>query len=129
MPGEIKGEQPDRMLTPPLFSDPSFTPAYLYLRRSSELAARANEALDRLAACDLCPRYCRVDRRDSIKGALCHTGTQAVVRSYGAYHGEENPLRGIRGSGIYRWSTTPAATIAQRPCVFSTVSWTSTCRT
>jgi putative pyruvate formate lyase activating enzyme len=55
-----------------LSSDPSFTPAYLDLLRSGAFGARVEEALDHLAACDLCPRYCRVDRRDSIKGALCN---------------------------------------------------------
>ena len=85
--------------------DPSFTPAYLDLQRSGELVARAEEALDHLAECDLCPRYCRVDRRDSVKGALCHTGAQAVVHSYGPHHGEEEPLRGTRGSGtiFFAW--------------------------
>ena len=59
----------------------------------------------RLAACDLCPRYCRIDRRRSAKGALCHTGAQAVVHSYGPHHGEEDPLRGTRGSGtiFFAW--------------------------
>ena len=85
--------------------DPSFTPAYLDLLRSGELVARVEEALDHLADCDLCPRYCRVDRRDSVKGALCHTGAQAVVHSYGPHHGEEDPLRGTRGSGtiFFAW--------------------------
>jgi putative pyruvate formate lyase activating enzyme len=69
------------------------------LLESGAFAARVEEALDHLADCDLCPRYCRVDRRRSVKGALCHTGVQAVVHSYGPHHGEENPLRGTRGSG------------------------------
>jgi putative pyruvate formate lyase activating enzyme len=75
------------------------------LLRSGALSARVEEALDRLADCDLCPRYCRVDRRDSVEGALCHTGVQAVVHSYGPHHGEEDPLRGTRGSGtiFFAW--------------------------
>jgi len=88
-------------------SAPSFTPAYLDLLRSGTLDARVEEALDHLTDCDLCPRYCRVDRRDSIKGALCHTGAQSVVHSYGPHHGEEDPLRGIHGSGtiFFSWGT------------------------
>jgi putative pyruvate formate lyase activating enzyme len=85
-------------------SAPSFTPAYLDLLRSGTLDARVKEALDHLNECDLCPRYCRVDRRDSIKGALCHTGVQAVVHSYGPHHGEEDPLRGTHGSGTIFFS-------------------------
>jgi putative pyruvate formate lyase activating enzyme len=36
---------------------------------------------------------------------LCHTGVQAVVHSYGPLHGEEDPLRGTRGSGtiFFAW--------------------------
>jgi putative pyruvate formate lyase activating enzyme len=85
--------------------DPSYTPAYLDLLRSGALDQRVEEALDHLAECDLCPRYCRIDRRDSIKGALCRTGARAVVHSYGPHHGEEDPLRGRRGSGtiFFAW--------------------------
>jgi putative pyruvate formate lyase activating enzyme len=85
--------------------EPSFAPAYLDRLGSGELRARAEEALDHLAACDLCPRYCRVDRRTSVEGALCHTGARAVVHSYGPHHGEEDPLRGSRGSGtiFFAW--------------------------
>ena len=85
--------------------DPSYTPAYMAFLQSGAFAARVEEALDHLADCDLCPRYCRVDRRDSVKGALCHTGAQAVVHSYGPHHGEEDPLRGTRGSGtiFFAW--------------------------
>ena len=77
----------------------------MYLLRSGTFAARVAEALDHLAECDLCPRYCRVDRRESVKSALCHTGAQAVVHSFGPHHGEEDPLRGSRGSGtiFFAW--------------------------
>ena len=93
--------QPQRAL----FFDQSYTPAYLDLLRSGAFAARVEEALEHLRQCDLCPRYCRVDRRDSVKGALCHTGARAVVHSYGPHHGEEDPLRGRRGSGtiFFAW--------------------------
>ena len=86
-------------------SDQSFAPAYLDLLRSGELDARVDEALGHLADCDLCPRYCHVDRRDTIKGVLCRTGEQAVVHSYEPHQGEEDPLRGTRGSGtiFFAW--------------------------
>ncbi|MEA3275551.1 MAG: radical SAM protein [Pseudomonadota bacterium] len=73
--------------------------------RSGTFATRVEEALDHLADCDLCPRDCRVDRRTSVEGALCHTGVKAVVHSYGPHHGEEDPLRGTRGSGtiFFAW--------------------------
>ncbi|MEA3275037.1 MAG: radical SAM protein [Pseudomonadota bacterium] len=85
--------------------DQSFTPGYLGLLQSSDLDARVEQARAHLAACDLCPRYCRVDRRLSAEGALCRTGAQALVHSYGPHHGEEDPLRGTRGSGtiFFAW--------------------------
>ena len=72
---------------------------------SGAFAAQVRQALDHLAECDLCPRYCRVDGRASVEGALCHTGVKAVVHSYGPHHGEEDPLRGTRGSGtiFFAW--------------------------
>jgi putative pyruvate formate lyase activating enzyme len=80
-------------------------PAYLALLRSGELAERARLALDRLADCDLCARYCRVDRLASTKGAVCRTGRLARVASCGPHHGEEPPLSGRRGSGtiFFAW--------------------------
>ncbi|HEY75663.1 MAG TPA: radical SAM protein [Thermoflexia bacterium] len=52
--------------------------------------------------CDLCGRKCGVDRYTT-HGA-CKTGTQAVVASYGPHFGEEDPLRGYRGSGTIFFS-------------------------
>jgi len=80
-------------------------PAYLALHRRGELRDRARIALDRLASCDLCARYCRVDRRSGTKGAVCRTGRWARVASHGSHHGEERPLSGWRGSGtiFFAW--------------------------
>jgi putative pyruvate formate lyase activating enzyme len=79
-------------------------PAYLRLAASGELARRAAEACRHLADCDLCARYCFVDRRRGIEGAACRTGTRALVASYGPHHGEEGPLRGRAGSGTIFFS-------------------------
>lgn len=76
-----------------------FEPAYLRLLRSGELAARAREAEGHLEHCDLCARRCGVDRRLTIRGAVCRTGSRAVVHSHGPHRGEERPLSGWRGSG------------------------------
>src|SRR5210317_2092440 len=80
------------------------TAAYLKLAGSGELAERARLAWNRLEDCDLCARYCRVDRLRTIKGAVCRTGSRAVVHSHGPHHGEEDPLRGRRGSGTIFFS-------------------------
>lgn len=78
--------------------------AYLRLVAGSELAGRAEAAYRHLEDCDLCARYCRVNRRGGIEGAVCRTGERAVVASYGAHHGEEKPLRGWAGSGTIFFS-------------------------
>jgi putative pyruvate formate lyase activating enzyme len=79
-------------------------PAYLKLAESGELAERVSRAWQRLEDCDLCARYCHVNRLDTVKGAVCRTGERAVVHSHGAHHGEEDPLRGSRGSGTIFFS-------------------------
>ncbi len=80
------------------------SPAYLELHQSGELAERARHAVERLHACDLCARYCHVDRIESVRGAVCRTGRRAVVHSFGPHHGEERVLRGSRGSGTIFFS-------------------------
>ena len=74
-------------------------PAYLELARTGELAQRVARAWRHLEDCDLCARYCRMNRLQTIKGAVCRTGERAVVHSHGPHHGEEDPLRGRFGSG------------------------------
>jgi putative pyruvate formate lyase activating enzyme len=74
-------------------------PGYLQLAESGQLTSRAAAAWQRMQDCDLCARYCRVDRLQSIKGAVCRTGARAVVHGHGPHYGEEDPLRGWNGSG------------------------------
>jgi putative pyruvate formate lyase activating enzyme len=82
----------------------AFVPAYLRLLETGELARRRETAYRHLESCDLCARYCRVDRTQGIAGAVCRTGERAVVASYGPHHGEEDPLRGSAGSGTIFFS-------------------------
>lgn len=79
-------------------------PAYLALHRTGELAARARMAAARLEDCDLCARYCHVNRRETLRGVVCRTGELAMVSSAGPHHGEEDCLRGWRGSGTVFFS-------------------------
>ncbi len=79
-------------------------PAYLELVEAGELQQRAATAWRRLEDCDLCARYCHVDRFATTKGAVCRTGELAIVHGYGPHHGEEDPLRGINGSGTIFFS-------------------------
>lgn len=82
----------------------AFEPAYLALHRDGQLKLRAEEAYRHLENCDLCARYCHVNRKQGIKGAVCRTGEKAIVHSFGPHHGEEDPLRGSRGSGTIFFS-------------------------
>jgi putative pyruvate formate lyase activating enzyme len=81
-----------------------FLPAYVRLLESGGLARRVERAWGHLENCDLCARYCHVDRRVGIEGAVCRTGTRAVVASWGPHHGEEDVLSGWRGSGTIFFS-------------------------
>ena len=79
---------------------PSTRPSYLKLHRTGELARRAERAVAMLGECTVCARKCRVDRlHDPKPPAYCCTGRRAIVSSALPHHGEEDCLRGTRGSG------------------------------
>jgi putative pyruvate formate lyase activating enzyme len=85
-------------------SSAGFRAAYLNLLESGELAQRVRIAYQHLEKCDLCARYCQINRRKTTKGAVCRTGELAKVYSAGPHHGEEDPLRGWNGSGTIFFS-------------------------
>jgi putative pyruvate formate lyase activating enzyme len=78
---------------------------YLTLHRSGELEARARRALELLRgpSCTVCPRLCKVDRLADERG-LCRIGRHALVASHFPHFGEEDCLRGWRGSGTIFFS-------------------------
>ena len=83
--------------------DPRFVvecalPACRAFDRAGGMAARVARAQAELRACRACPRDCAVDRRHDETG-VCGTGRFAVVSSAFPHHGEEDCLRGTRGSG------------------------------
>jgi putative pyruvate formate lyase activating enzyme len=73
-------------------------PSYLGLVESGELDRRATRAVASLADCTVCPRDCHVDRLADER-RFCVTGRHARVASWFAHFGEEDCLRGRRGSG------------------------------
>ncbi len=80
------------------------SPSYVELAASGELERRAAEAFELLGPrCVVCPRGCKVDRREDAVG-LCAIGRHAVVASYFPHFGEEDCLRGWRGSGTIFFS-------------------------
>ena len=79
-------------------------PGYVGLALSGEVGRRAAIAHELLGErCVVCPRGCKVDRRADEKG-LCAIGRYAVVASYSPHFGEEDVLRGWRGSGTVFFS-------------------------
>jgi len=67
------------------------------------LRERAEAAVEELRDCRACPRNCRCNR---LRGELraCHTGRHAIVASAFPHFGEEDCLRGWRGSGTIFFS-------------------------
>jgi putative pyruvate formate lyase activating enzyme len=83
-------------------SSARFEPAYRRLGVAA-LRERAAEALEMLRDCRVCPRDCRVNRLED-RWAVCKTGRRAIVSSYFPHFGEEDCLRGWRGSGTIFFS-------------------------
>ena len=73
-------------------------PEYIKLYKTGELNRRATLLHERLLACDICPRNCKVNRLIGERG-YCHASYIPVVAAYCAHHGEEPPISGIQGSG------------------------------
>ncbi len=80
-----------------------FEPAYLTRHRNGELQDRAVAALKELEDCCACPRNCHINRTvDDTK--VCNTGRYARVASVFPHFGEEDCLRGWKGSGTIFFS-------------------------
>ncbi len=77
--------------------------SYRNLLESGELDRRVRAARRRLAACDICPWECGVDRLAGELG-VCQTGPRARISSFGLHRGEEGPISGSRGSGTVFFS-------------------------
>ncbi|GAB4372227.1 MAG: radical SAM protein [Calditrichia bacterium] len=73
-------------------------PVYLETLESGGFEKKISAARDLLKDCQLCPRVCRVNRREGELGK-CHIGYRPVVSSYFPHFGEEAPLVGHNGSG------------------------------
>jgi putative pyruvate formate lyase activating enzyme len=84
---------------------PDLYPAYRNLLSSGELAQRAKKAVASLADCAMCARECHADRlHEAEPKSYCRTAREAWVSSWFAHHGEEDCLRGTRGSGTIFFS-------------------------
>lgn len=75
-----------------------FQPAYLATWRRGEIQSKVDRALKELEDCRACPRNCGVNRMNN-ETRVCHTGRYAIVSSAFPHFGEEDCLRGTKGSG------------------------------
>jgi len=75
-----------------------FVPAYVRAFETGALQERARQAVEVLRCCRVCPRDCEVDRFNN-KPGVCRSGRLARVASAFPHFGEEDCLRGWRGSG------------------------------
>ncbi len=80
-----------------------YTPGYRRLLEAGLLDRRVEQALDELSPCRVCPRNCGVDRAADGVG-VCRVGRRARVASAFPHFGEEDVLRGTRGSGTVFFS-------------------------
>ena len=87
----------------PRFLLEDFEPAYLNTWRQGALEAKVEAAIAELGECRACPRDCGIDRLAD-QTAACRTGRRAIVSSAFAHFGEEDCLRGLRGSGTIFFS-------------------------
>ena len=76
----------------------SFVPAYMETYEKGRLKEKLAAAEEMLRCCRACPRNCGVNRWEG-KSGVCKTGRWPRVSSAFPHHGEEDCLRGCRGSG------------------------------
>ena len=81
-----------------VLSRKDFVPAYVNAFERGVLQERAEEAVESLRSCHVCPRDCEIDRYKN-KIGVCKSGRLARVASAFPHFGEEDCLRGWNGSG------------------------------
>ena len=74
-----------------------YLPGYIRLHEEGVLEQRVSEAIAGLGSCRVCPWNCEIDRLAD-KWKICRTGRYARVSSHFPHFGEEDCLRGTRGS-------------------------------
>ena len=81
-----------------------YLPGYIRLHEEGVLEQRVSEAIAGLGSCRVCPWNCEIDRLAD-KWKICRTGRYARGSSHFPHFGEEDCLRGTRGSGtiFFAW--------------------------
>src|SRR5437867_4031989 len=80
-----------------------FVPAYVKAFQEGVLQDRAEQAIESLRSCRVCPRDCEIDRFNN-KIGVCKSGRLARLASAFPHFGEEDCLRGWNGSGTIFFS-------------------------
>ncbi len=117
-----RGQPPHYTLDPRwVIPRKGFVPAYLrsYEEDKHVFERKVESALQQLKRCEVCPRDCGINRIND-KTAVCRTGRYARVASAFPHFGEEDCLRGSRGSGTIFF------TFCNLKCVFCQnfdISW------
>lgn len=78
-------------------------PSYIGLYRKGILSERVKELYSIYESCRLCPRDCRVNRKEGQLGN-CQAISKVKISSVGPHFGEEAPLVGKKGSGTIFFS-------------------------
>jgi putative pyruvate formate lyase activating enzyme len=86
-----------------VLSRKDFVPTYVKAFEDGRLQERAKQAVESLKSCRVCPRNCHVDRVDN-KIGVCKSGWHARIASAFPHFGEEDCLRGWKGSGTIFFS-------------------------
>lgn len=81
-----------------VISGKDFEPVYMETYRSGEIWKKVEQAKEMLKNCRACARKCSSNRWEGELGT-CAVGRYAEVNSYSPHLGEEDCLRGWRGSG------------------------------
>jgi len=102
----LRGQAPDYVSNPKWINPrKNFVSAYIRTYETDKhiLEDKVEQALQVLQKCEVCPRNCHVNRLEN-KTAVCRTGRNAYVASAFPHFGEEDCLRGWRGSGTIFFS-------------------------
>src|SRR5438105_13749181 len=80
------------------YSRENFVPAYLRAFAEGILQERADEAIEALQSCRVCPRNCEIDGLKNKIGG-CKSGRLAGVSSASRHRADEDCPRGWSGAG------------------------------
>jgi putative pyruvate formate lyase activating enzyme len=102
----FRGKAPIHVSDPKwVISRSDYTPSYLVTYETDRhiFQEKLERALEVLRNCEVCPRNCHINRLED-RTAVCRTGRYSYVASAFPHFGEEDCLRGWRGSGTIFFS-------------------------